>query len=152
MKFKNLKISLFLISYFLLSQISTNASEKYHCEQSLLQVYEKDFKCNDTNNYFLNAFYSDHIDNFTTDKSSYTGSEFIKSSSLIQISERLGFYFKKVNGEKALVYGFPDTRMKRDSNSLWKAFKYEFSNILREPEITPDLNNGFDSSLSSESF
>ena len=152
MKFKRLKISFFLISYFLLAQISTNASEKYQCEQSLIQVYDKDFKCDDTNSYFVNAFYSDHIDNFITDKSSASGLEFIKRSNLIQITERLGFYFKKIDGEKTLAFGFPEARMRRDSNALWKAFNDEFSNILREPEITSDLNNGFDSSLFSESF
>ena len=152
MKLTNNKIAAFFTFVLFCTQISINASEKYNCEQSVLKLYEKDFKCNNTNNFFLNNFYSDHISNYQIETKDKYGNAFIKGNNFNVISERLGLYLKDVSGKQELSFGFPEERMERDAISLWTAFNSEITRIIRTPIETEDLDNGFTSSIFSESF
>ena len=152
MRFKNLFISFFSSLTIISFHTYTQADEIYNCDASVLKLYLKEFKCDNTNNYFLNNFYSDHLDRLKMEENEKNGFSFVKSSSINPLIEWLGLYTKEVSGKDYLVFGFPDQRMKRDSNSLWKAFNYEFNKIVEEPKVTTDLNNGYNSSIFSESF
>ena len=68
------------------------------------------------------------------------------------LTERLGLYLKDVSGERKWIFGFPEERMERDALSLWTAFNDEFTRIIRKPKTTTDLNNGFNSSMFSDSL
>ena len=152
MKFKNNKISTLFTFLFFCIPISSYAGEYYSCEQSVLKVYQKDFKCDNTTNFFLNNFYSDHISNYKIEEKNEYGNSFIKGNNFNVLSERLGLYLKDVSGKQELSFGFPEERMERDAISLWTAFNNEFTRIIRKPIETQDLNNGFTSSVFSESF
>jgi hypothetical protein len=80
------------------------------------------------------------------------GKDFYKRSSFNPVVEWLGIYLKNISGENHLVFGFPDQRMKKDSLSLWKAFNFELNKTIEKPRITNDLNNGYNSSILSESL
>ena len=76
----------------------------------------------------------------------------IKPSSFTLISDYLGIYTRKINDKNIISFGFPDQKMSKDSQNLWKAFNQEFNKILKEPFQTNNLNNGFNSSIFEESI
>ena len=152
MKIKNIIFTLFSSLTLLTLQKPILPGEIYDCESSTLKIYEDDFVCNDTNSYFLNSFYANHHDSLKMEELDIYGEDFYKRSSFNPVVEYLGIYSKNVSGENKLVFGFPDQRIKKDALSLWKAFNYEFSKTVNKPRITEDLNNGYNSSISVESF
>ena len=152
MKIKNIFFTLFSSLTLFSLQEPIISNEIYDCESSTLKIYKKDFVCSDTNSYFLNSFYSNHHDSLRMDQLDIYGEDFYKISSLNPILEYLGIYPKNISGENKLVFGFADQRMKKDSLSLWKAFNYEFNNTVNQPRITEDLNNGYNSSILSDSL
>ena len=147
MKIENIIFTFFSSLTLFTLQKPIFSNEIYECESSTLKIYEKDFVCNDTNSYFLNSFYSNHHDSLKMEGLDIYGEDFYKRSSFNPVVEYLGIYSKNVLGENKLVFGFADQRIKKDALSLWKAFNYEFNNIIEKPKITRDLNNGYSSSI-----
>ena len=152
MKNKKIIFSLLPILTLLTLQKPINSNEIYDCESSTLKIYQKGFECSDTNSYFINSFYSNHHDSILLEQLDMEGKDFYKRSSFNPVVEWLGLYLRNISGENHLVFGFPDQRMKKDSLSLWKAFNFELNKTIEKPRITNDLNNGYNSSIHSDSL
>ncbi len=139
----------FLFVGFLVSNLpsfSEEISNKYEeCNQDTAYNVNpiKKLNCLDASDAFLNSFYSDH----TPRSYQYPNDRFFKQTSSAKLlGEWLGFYSTN-NSPK---FGFPDQRMKYDSNSLSVEFSRQISKITRDPIYTEDLFNGFNSSIYEE--
>ncbi len=146
-------ILLIVFSLVIISQEkSTQANEKFNCDSSSIKVYDKEFKCDNLNDYFLNEFYSNYLSRSFYNERGNFESNFIKQSSFAQITDWLGLYTKRIDGVEALRFGFGDQKISKDSEKLWKAFNQEFDKLIKEPIKTNNLNNGFNSSIFEESI
>ena len=75
-------------------------------------------------------------------KNGYTFEESLKLKN--QIFDLFGISFKNKNS----IFGFPEQRIESDAFSFWDAYKDLMRNqIPKNPKITSDLDNGFDTSL-----
>ena len=82
--------------------------------------------------YIKNSFY----------KNGYTFEESLKFKN--QIFDLFGISFKNKNS----IFGFPEQRIESDAFSFWDTYKDLMRNqIPKNPKITSDLDNGFDTSL-----
>ena len=72
----------------------------------------------------------------------YTFEESLKLKN--QIFDLFGISFKNKNS----IFGFPEQRIESDAFSFWDTYKDLMRNqIPKNPKITRDLDNGFDTSL-----
>ena len=75
-------------------------------------------------------------------KNGYTFEESLKFKN--QIFDFFGISFKNKNS----IFGFPEQRIESDAFSFWDTYKDLLRNhIPKNPKITSDLDNGFDTSL-----
>ena len=146
-------ILLIVFSLVVISQEKlTQANENYNCDSSAIKVFDEEFKCDNLNDYFTNEFYSNYLSKTFYDEGAKQESNFIKQSSISQLTDWLGLYLKRIDGIDAVRFGFGDQKISKDSENLWKAFNQEFDKLIKEPIKTNNLNNGFNSSIFEESI
>ena len=102
--------------------------------------HQEYFLVNQPKNYF-NQRDQDYIKK-SFYKNGYTFEESLKFKN--QIFDLFGISFKNKNS----IFGFPEQRIESDAFIFWDTYKDVLRNqIPKNPKITSDLDNGFDTSL-----
>ena len=130
-----LLIFLSIMSFEFCQRIQLAKAEEFN--KSSHQEY---FLVNHPKNYF-NQKDQDYIKK-SFYKNGYTFEESLKFKN--QIFDLFGISFKNKNS----IFGFPEQRIESDAFSFWDTYKDLMKNqISKDPKITSDLDNGFNTSL-----